>query len=119
VWLSNYDQLRCERKGERESGRRGMLRPSRISLRTTASLLASSCACKNECNPSSLSEGTKFADLVLMPMYFFRVAASKRAILGHRSMAASAFLTPRGHSRSTSIRVPSLEPAGDCMPALA
>ena len=33
--------------------------------------------CKNECNPSSLSEAAQFAEPVAMPMYLLRVAPSK------------------------------------------
>lgn len=93
--------------------------PAKQDFRTTASLLASSRAAKTIVI-GSLSEGTKFAELVLMPMYFFRVATSKRAILGPRIDRSICLPDPaRPHSRSTSIRVPSLEPARDRMPALA
>jgi hypothetical protein len=33
--------------------------------------------CKNECNPSFLSEGTQFIQPVPTPVYLFGVAASK------------------------------------------
>ena len=86
--------------------------------------------CKNEGNPSSSERGCVVRRAgPRLPMYLFRVAASKLVptsrimsepppqrcagsnVLGPQIDRSICFLTPRGHRRSISIRVPSPEPA--------
>lgn len=74
--LRNHDWLWSERRRARVG--HSWDAPTKEDLSQNNSVVMSLImCCKNECNRPSLSEGAQFAEPAAMPMYLFRVAASK------------------------------------------